>query len=160
MAATMLANCVSVLTESLTDVTGCNKVSNLTVTQTGASNSKVLFQIADCTSHLTIEENTMADIEKIEKTGKKRGPVAGTEEARRGGEAVRKKYGREFYSRIDKKGGDTVRREHGSEFYAEIGRKGGEQTKNRQGSEFYARIGRIGGQRNRARVQPDNTAKK
>ena len=99
----------------------------------------------------------MTDVEKV---GKKRGPVAGTEEARRGGEAVRKKYGREFYSRIGKKGGDTVRREHGSEFYAEIGRKGGEQTKNRQGSEFYARIGRIGGQRNRARVQPDTTKSK
>ncbi len=30
----------------------------------------------------------------------KRGPVAGTDEARRGGEAVRAKYGRDFFSRI------------------------------------------------------------
>src|SRR5579884_2714894 len=75
----------------------------------------------------------------------KRGPTAGTAEARRGGEAVRAKYGKEFFSKIGKKGGDTVRREHGSEFYAEIGRKGGETTKARQGADFYARIGKKGG---------------
>ncbi len=61
----------------------------------------------------------------------KRGPVAGTAEARRGGEAVRAKYGRDFFAKIGKKGGDTVRREHGSEFYAQIGRKGGQSTKAR-----------------------------
>jgi general stress protein YciG len=132
-------------------------IGNLTVNNDKSKRQQIA--LSDRTSRLTIEEKTMADIEKIQKTGKKRGPVAGTEEARRGGEAVRKKYGRDFYSRIGKKGGDTVRREHGSEFYAEIGRKGGEQTKNRQGSEFYARIGRIGGQRNRARVQPDTDKK-
>src|SRR5690349_9975467 len=93
---------------------------------------------------------TMADVEKV---GKKRGPVAGTEEARRGGEAVRKKYGREFYSRIGKKGGDTVRRQHGPDFYANIGRKGGESTKARQGNEFYARIGQKGGKSKRGPKQ-------
>jgi uncharacterized protein len=115
-----------------------------------------------CILQLTIDRHACREkitMTNVEKTGKKRGPVAGTEEARRGGEAVRKKYGREFYARIGKKGGDTVRREHGSEFYAEIGRKGGEQTKKRQGSDFYARIGRIGGQRNSARVAPDTSKK-
>ena len=57
------------------------------------------------------------------KTPGKRGPKPGTAEARRGGEAVRAKYGREFFSSIGKKGGDTVRREHGSDFYAKIGKK-------------------------------------
>jgi general stress protein YciG len=75
------------------------------------------------------------------------GPKAGTAAARRGGEAVRAKYGREYFSSIGKKGGDTVRREHGSDFYAEIGKKGGETTKARQGHEFYARIGKKGGER-------------
>jgi uncharacterized protein len=86
----------------------------------------------------------LADTQAHKGTGK-RGPVAGTDEAKRGGEAVRAKYGREFYSRIGKKGGDTVRREHGSEFYSQIGRKGGEMTKARQGTAFYARIGKKGG---------------
>jgi general stress protein YciG len=70
----------------------------------------------------------------------KRGPVAGTAEARRGGEAVRAKYGRDFFAKIGKKGGDTVRREHGSEFMLQIGRKG-QSTKARQGPDFYARFG-------------------
>jgi general stress protein YciG len=88
------------------------------------------------------------------KTPGKRGPKAGTQEARRGGEAVRAKYGREFFSQIGKKGGDTVRREHGPDFYAQIGKKGGETTKNRQGHEFYARIGKKGGESNRTRMKP------
>ncbi|HEY7849899.1 MAG TPA: hypothetical protein VIC27_07515, partial [Ktedonobacterales bacterium] len=92
---------------------------------------------------------TMAD--QAKRPGRKRGPVAGTAEARRGGQAVREKYGAEFFSRIGKKGGDTVRREHGSEFYTEIGRKGGETTKRRRGSEFYAQIGKKGGESNRSR---------
>src|SRR5262245_33163535 len=80
--------------------------------------------------------------ENKERMPGKRGPKAGTQEARRGGEAVRAKYGRDFFSQIGKKGGDTVRREHGPDFYAQIGKKGGEMTKQRQGHEFYARIGK------------------
>ena len=45
----------------------------------------------------------------------KRGPAAGTEEAKRGGQAVRAKYGPDFYSRIGKKGGDTVKQRRGPE---------------------------------------------
>jgi uncharacterized protein len=58
----------------------------------------------------------------ITRTRGKRGPAAGTPEARRGGEAVRAKYGRDFFSRIGKKGGDTVRREHGPDFYRRLRR--------------------------------------
>ncbi len=75
----------------------------------------------------------------------KRGPRAGTPQARRGGQAVREKYGSDFYSTIGKKGGETVKSEHGPDFYSEIGRKGGQSTKARQDPDFYARIGRKGG---------------
>ena len=94
---------------------------------------------------------TTTSIQTASKPAGKRGPTAGTAEARRGGEAVRAKYGRDFFAKIGKKGGDTVRREHGPEFYASIGRKGGETTKARQGADFYARIGKKGGESNRAR---------
>ncbi|MEO7002546.1 MAG: hypothetical protein ABI068_12080 [Ktedonobacterales bacterium] len=97
----------------------------------------------------------MVDMTTNGQTRRKRGPVAGTAEARRGGQAVAAKYGREFYSQIGKKGGDTVRREQGSEFYAQIGKKGGESTKRNQGPDFYARIGKKGGESNKG---PRSTA--
>ena len=75
----------------------------------------------------------------------KRGPVAGTEQAKRGGQAVREKYGLDFYARIGKKGGETVK-QRGPDFYAAIGRKGGESTKREHGVAFYSRIGKVGGQ--------------
>ncbi len=46
---------------------------------------------------------------------------------KKGGEAVKSKYGSSFYREIGKKGGDTVKRERGPGFYAEIGKRGGEQ---------------------------------
>jgi general stress protein YciG len=80
-------------------------------------------------------------------TRRKPGPKPGTEAAKRGGNAAKQKYGREFYSKIGAIGGSTVRERHGSEFYTEIGRRGGETTKRTLGSEHYSRIGRIGGKR-------------
>jgi uncharacterized protein len=78
---------------------------------------------------------------------RKPGPKPGTEAAKRGGNAAKMKYGREFYSKIGAIGGSTVRERHGAEFYTEIGRRGGETTKRTLGSEHYSRIGRIGGKR-------------
>jgi general stress protein YciG len=75
----------------------------------------------------------------------KRGPTAGTEEARQGGNMVKAKYGSEFYRQIGKKGGQAVKARQGPDFYAEIGKRGGESTKRSQGPDFYSRIGRIGG---------------
>ena len=75
----------------------------------------------------------------------KRGHAAGTEQAKRGGNAVKAKYGSDFYARIGKKGGESVKR-RGPEFYAEIGRKGGESTKRSHGFDFYSRIGKVGGE--------------
>jgi uncharacterized protein len=73
-------------------------------------------------------------------------------EGQHGGQAVREKYGPEFYSRIGKKGGEAVKEKRGPAFYAEIGKKGGESTKRQQGIEFYSRIGKKGGER--GRTQP------
>ncbi|MGZ6376803.1 MAG: Em GEA1 (EM1) [Ktedonobacterales bacterium] len=39
----------------------------------------------------------------------KRGPEPGSQKAKHGGQAVREKYGPEFYSRIGKKGGERGR---------------------------------------------------
>ena len=54
-------------------------------------------------------------------------PALAKEAGRKGGEAVKSKYGPSFYREIGKKGGETVKRERGAGFYAEIGRRGGEQ---------------------------------
>lgn len=53
-------------------------------------------------------------------------PELAKQAGRKGGEAVKRKYGPQFYRDIGKKGGETVKQERGSEFYAEIGRRGGE----------------------------------
>ena len=43
----------------------------------------------------------------------KRGPVAGTEEARRGGQDVKATYGSDFSARIGKQGGETMKQRLG-----------------------------------------------
>jgi uncharacterized protein len=58
-------------------------------------------------------------------------PELAKEAGKKGGEAVKKKYGQSFYRQIGKKGGETVKLERGSEFYAEIGRRGGEMRSSR-----------------------------
>lgn len=47
------------------------------------------------------------------------------EAGRRGGEAVKAKYGAEFYEAIGRKGGLKTKETHGPEFFEAIGRKGG-----------------------------------
>lgn len=89
--------------------------------------------------------------DSVEQTKRRRGPRAGTENARRGGMAVREKYGPEFFARIGSKGGRTVRERRGPDFYANIGRMGGQTTRNTLGVEHYERIGRMGGLRARRR---------
>ena len=74
----------------------------------------------------------------------KRGPVAGSEQAKRGGQAVRDKYGSAFFAQIGKKGGAAMK-QRGPAYFAEIGRKGGEATKQKHGSELYTRAGKAGG---------------
>ena len=80
---------------------------------------------------------------------RRRGPRAGSENARRGGVAVREKYGVDFFAEIGSKGGKTVRERRGPEFYANIGRMGGQTTRETLGLSHYERIGRLGGLRAR-----------
>lgn len=58
-------------------------------------------------------------------------PELAREAGRKGGEAVKKKYGPAFYRQIGKKGGETVKQSRGSDFYAEIGRRGGQMRSSR-----------------------------
>ena len=53
-------------------------------------------------------------------------PELAREAGRKGGEAVKKKYGSEYYREIGKKGGETVKQERGSEYFREIGQRGKE----------------------------------
>ncbi|MBV8084597.1 MAG: hypothetical protein JO247_07255 [Chloroflexi bacterium] len=78
---------------------------------------------------------------------KKPGPVPGTANARHGGDAVKAKYGSEYFATIGRKGGEAVRQDRGAGFFATIGTKGGVATKRTHGQEFYADIGRKGGLR-------------
>lgn len=84
--------------------------------------------------------------ESLSRRGHRPRPLPDSEKAKRGGRAVRDKYGLEYYRVLGRKGGMSVRGKHGVEHYARIGRKGGEQTKARYGAEHYARIGRLGRQ--------------
>ncbi len=49
-----------------------------------------------------------------------------------------------------RKGGEAVRDKYGSEHYAQIGKKGGQQVKKR-GKAYYSEIGKIGGSKTKAR---------
>jgi general stress protein YciG len=97
-------------------------------------------------------QTTENDVAPENETPKrKRGPRAGTENARRGGMAVREKYGQDFFAQIGSKGGKTVRERRGPDFYANIGRMGGQTTRDTLGVSHYERIGRMGGLRARRR---------
>ena len=108
------------------------------------------------------------------------GEMSVREAGRRGGEAVKAKYGREHYARIGQVGGakvaergpaffsaigqiggSKVRDTHGAEFYREIGSKGGAAVRDKHGDDYYARIGRLGGSRggNRSGGVPGRTIK-
>lgn len=91
----------------------------------------------------------MSDETTTTKTPSRRGPRRGSAEARRGGDAVIAKYGRDFFVKIGSKGGMTVARTLGADFYAAIGKKGGSETSRKHGAAFYAEIGRKGGLANR-----------
>lgn len=58
--------------------------------------------------------------EHDQKGGFAANPELAKEAGCKGGEAVKKKYGLNFYREIGKKGGEAVKQERGSEFYSEI----------------------------------------
>jgi len=69
------------------------------------------------------------------------------EAGKKGGDAVRKKYGPSFYEEIGRKGGERTKERHGAGFYGSIGQKGGNAVKDKYGTGFYEAIGHKGGQK-------------
>lgn len=57
------------------------------------------------------------------------GSMSVREAGRKGGEAVRKKYGAEFYEGIGRKGGQARKKQLGRDGYRELGRRGGQRVK-------------------------------
>ncbi len=82
---------------------------------------------------------------------KTRKPRSG--ETARGGQAVKAKYGPEFFREIGRKGGQAIK-DRGLDYLREIGRLGGEATKARHGAAHYAEIGRKGGQHGKGQPKP------
>jgi general stress protein YciG len=76
-----------------------------------------------------------------------------TGETARGGQAVKAKYGPEFFREIGRKGGQAIK-DRGLDYLREIGRLGGEATKARHGAAHYAEIGRKGGQHGKGQPKP------
>jgi uncharacterized protein len=83
---------------------------------------------------------------------RKRGPKRGTEEAKAGGNAVKEKYGSEYYSQLGRRGGARMRELYGADHYQRIGKKGGMATRERLGVEHYRRAGHKGGTAKRQRA--------
>ena len=52
-------------------------------------------------------------------------PMTTSEAGRKGGTAVRDKYGEDYYRRIGKIGGTTLKEQRGSDYYRDIAKKGG-----------------------------------
>src|SRR4051812_7658867 len=75
------------------------------------------------------------------------------EAGKRGGDKVKAKYGKDFYTEIGHKGGQATREKYGPDFYGEIGKKGGQTTAEKHGPEFYERIGKKGGNRVRELIE-------
>ncbi len=69
-------------------------------------------------------------------------PSLSTSEAgRRGGSAVRDKYGEEYYRRIGKKGGAALKEKRGNEYYRTIAQKGGQANVSKYGSDHFSEMG-------------------
>jgi hypothetical protein len=89
------------------------------------------------------------------------------EAGKKGGDAVRERYGSTFYEEIGRKGGKATRDRHGVEFYESIGQKGGKVVKEKYGADFYEEIGHKGGQKvkkliaeAKKKLEDDENAKK
>ena len=79
--------------------------------------------------------------------GSPNGEMSVREAGKKGGDAVRERYGSGFYEQIGRKGGQATRERHGQGFYETIGQKGGRVVKDKYGADFYEEIGHKGGQK-------------
>ena len=75
------------------------------------------------------------------------GEMSVRDAGKKGGDAVRDRYGSGFYEKIGRKGGQVTRERHGQGFYETIGQKGGKVVKEKYGPDFYEQIGHKGGQK-------------
>lgn len=78
-----------------------------------------------------------------------------SEAGRRGGSAVRDKYGEEYYRRIGKKGGAALKEKRGNEYYRTIAQKGGQANVSKYGSDHFSQMGKKGGNTTKQRHDPD-----
>lgn len=73
----------------------------------------------------------------------KPGAKPGSEEAKRGGQAILERYGREFYHHLGPLGGEAMRQKYGHDYYTRIGLLGGVATKEKYGPDHYHQIGKM-----------------
>jgi general stress protein YciG len=92
------------------------------------------------------KEARMEKEEQVSSNGSAHGMTV-REAGKKGGDAVRKKYGPSFYEEIGRKGGERTKERHGAGFYGAIGQKGGNAVKDKYGTGFYEEIGHKGGQK-------------
>lgn len=80
-------------------------------------------------------------------------PLGETDGQPRGGEALRDRYGSDYFRELGRKGGKALQAAHGSEHMREIGRKGGKQTRSSHDGAYYSTLARRGARaRNAARL--------
>lgn len=78
-----------------------------------------------------------------------------SEAGRKGGSAVRDKYGEDYYRRIGKKGGQALKERRGSDYYRSIAQKGGQANVSKYGPEHFSQMGKKGGNTTKERQDPD-----
>ena len=69
-------------------------------------------------------------------------PISTTEADRKGGSAVRNKYGEDYYRRIGKKGGTVLKEKRGTEYYRTIAKKGGNANMAKNGIDHFSEMGK------------------
>jgi general stress protein YciG len=68
-----------------------------------------------------------------------------SEAGRKGGSAVRDKYGEDYYRRIGKLGGTALKDKRGSDYYRAIAKKGGRANVDKYGPDHFSQMGKKGG---------------
>src|SRR5579883_3324738 len=68
-----------------------------------------------------------------------------SEAGRKGGSAVRDKYGEDYYRRIGKLGGTALKDKRGNDYYRSIAKKGGRANVDKYGPDHFSYIGIKGG---------------
>lgn len=73
------------------------------------------------------------------------GPSHFQEIGTKGGRTVKERYGSSHYSELGTKGGEALKEQMEPGYYAQIGKRGGNVTKQKHGSEYYSSLGKKGG---------------